>query len=227
MQSYLSHRVGVAIAAVFMASTLAAIAPAQEPPPRAQPLPARIAPTEYPAHAQVGKFTIAADFAGHGIPTPDATFATEGYVVVEVAFFGPDGARLNLSFKDFSLRVNGKKAALAAQPYESIYHSLSDPSWEPPVQAESKGGSTSIGGSGSGNSPRGGMADTPPAPPKMPLKLALIMEQKVKTASLPEGERTLPAAGFIYFSYGGKTSGIHSMELTYDGAAGKVKLPLQ
>ena len=57
--------------------------------------------------------------------------------------------------------------------------------------------------------------------------LALVMEQKVKTASLPEGERALPVAGFIYFSYGGKTSGIHSMELIYDGAAGKVKLPLQ
>jgi hypothetical protein len=215
------------MAGIFMAAALVNIAPAQEPPPRAQPLPARVAPTEYPAHAQVGKYTLAADFAGHGIPTPESTFSTEGYVVVEVAFFGPDGARLNLSFKDFALRVNGKKTALAAQPYESIYHSLSDPSWEPPVQPEKNSSSTSMGGGGSGNSARGGMMDTPPAPPKMPMKLALIMEQKVKTASLPEGERALPAAGFIYFSYGGKTSGIHSMDLIYDGAAGKVKLPLQ
>jgi hypothetical protein len=227
MQSYHQLRIGVAIAAIFMAG-FGGAACAQEAPARAQPLPPRIAPTEYQAHAAVGKVTLAADFAGHGVPTPDGTFNTEGYIVVEVAFFGPDGERLNLSFKDFSLRVNGKKTPLAAQTYESVYHSLTDPSWEPPVQAEKSSGSTSIGSnSGSANSARGGMIDTPPAPPKMPMKLALIMEQKVKMASIPEGERTLPAAGFIYFSYGGKTSGIHSMELMYDGAAGKVKLPLQ
>lgn len=224
MQSYHSYLTGLAFTAL-----LVVIAPAQEAPPRAQPLPARVAPSEYQAHAPVGKFTLAADFAGHGIPTPDATFNTEGYIVVEVAFFGPEGAKLNLSYKDFSLRVNGKKAALQAQPYESIYHSLSDPSWEPPTPPEPKGGTTSMsgGGGGGGNNSRGGMMDTPPPPPKMPLKLALVMEQKVKMASLPEGERALPSAGFLYFSYGGKTSGIHSMELIYEGAAGKAKLPLQ
>jgi hypothetical protein len=34
-------------------------------------------------------------------------------------------------------------------------------------------------------------------------------------------------AGLIYFSYGGNTKGIHSIELIYSGAAGKASLTLQ
>jgi hypothetical protein len=222
MQPYLQFRTGVAIAAIFMAG-IGRCAYAQDAPARPQPLAPRVAPTEYQSHAQVGKVTIAADFAGHGVPTPDATFSTDSYVVVEVAFFGPEGARLNMSYKDFSLRVNGKKSMLAAQPYETVFHSLVDPEWAPPPAPEKS--STGISGGGGGG--RGQAGDPPPSPPKMPLKMTLAMEQKVKMASIPEGERALPAAGFIFFSYGGKTSGMRSIELIYDGAAGKVTLPLQ
>jgi hypothetical protein len=53
------------------------------------------------------------------------------------------------------------------------------------------------------------------------------MAQRVQKATLPEGDRTLPVAGLIYFQYRGGAKGIHSVELIYDGAAGKATLALQ
>jgi hypothetical protein len=182
-------------------------------------IPARATPNDYQSHAQAGSVTIAADFAAHGVPTPEATFSTEDYVVVEVGFFGAPGARLNVNYQDFSLIVNGKKKApLASQPYALVFKSLKDPSWIPPeTEQKSK---TSIGGGG-------GNDDPPPAPPKMPFAMRRTMEQRVEKASLPEGERPLPQDGLLYFEYRGKPSSIHSLQLIYNGPAGKATLPLQ
>ncbi len=89
--------------------------------------PPRATPADYQAHTTVGAVTIAAEFTGHSVPTPEAIFTTEDYVAVEVALFGPPEARLNLSFENFSLRVNGKKVPLAAQAYTFVFKSLKDP----------------------------------------------------------------------------------------------------
>ncbi len=223
MQSYLRFRADVvafAVLTVVLGQNVAGQdAQSKEARGRdAKGLPPRATPADYQAHAQAGAVTIAADFAGHGVPTAESVFSTEDYVVVEVALFGPPAARLNLSYKDFSLRVNGKKASLAAQPYEVVFRSLKDPEWVPPGPVESKS-KTGIGG--------GGQGDSPPAPVHMPIGLELAMEQKVQKASIPEGDRVLPEAGLIFFQHGGKIGGIHSVELSYNGAAGKVKLTLQ
>ena len=179
-------------------------------------LPPRAAPTDYQTVAKVGNITLAADFAGHGVPTSDGVFSSEDYIVVEVAFFGSPGSHVNVSYKDFSLRISGKKAPSAAQPYEGAFSSLKDPEWTPPpTEAKSK---SSIGG--------GGSNDPLPAPPKMPMNLRLLMEQKVQKAALQEGDRPLPTAGILFFSHGGKLSGIRSLELTYVGPAGKATLDL-
>src|SRR3954454_9140676 len=66
-------------------------------PSRAEGIPPRSAPTDYQAQAKAGDITIAADFAGHSVPTPEATLSTDDYVVVEIAFFGPPGSKLKLS----------------------------------------------------------------------------------------------------------------------------------
>src|SRR5579864_2640838 len=65
-------------------------------------LPPRATPADYQAHAQAGSVTIAAEFTGHSVPTPQGTLSTEDYVVVETALFGSPGARLTLSIEDFS-----------------------------------------------------------------------------------------------------------------------------
>ncbi len=49
---------------------------------------------------------------------------------------------------------------------------------------------------------------------------------KVTKAALPEGDRLLPAAGLLFFKYSGQAKGIYSVELSYDGPAGKATLKL-
>jgi hypothetical protein len=215
-QFHPEFRAGALLPAALTIALFGAAA-AQEVNP-AQALPPRATPGDYRAYAQAGKVTIAADFAGHGIPTVDAVFSTEDYIVVEIGIFGPSDARVNLSYKDFSLRVNGKKGLLPAQPYESAFHSLKDPEWIPPDPGSKS--KTSIGSGG-------GQSDPAAAPAKMPIGMQLAMERKVKMASLAEGERPLPEAGLVFFSFGGKIDSLHSIELIYNGAAGKVTLPLE
>jgi hypothetical protein len=182
-------------------------------------MPARVAPTEYQAQAKAGAVTVAADFLGHSVPTPEGIYGNEDYVVVEAALFGPPEARAKLSIGDFSLRVNGKKVALPSQPYQLAFKSLKDPEWEPPAK-ESKS-KTSIGGNG-GNQDGG-----PPAPVHMPMELRRAMEQRVHKVTMLEGDRALPQAGLLFFEYRGKTQGIRSLELIYTGSAGTATLALQ
>ena len=82
----------------------------------AKGLPPRVSPADYQAQAQAGTVTIAAEFMGHGVATPQGVFSTEDFVVVETALFGSAEARIKLSVDDFSLRINGKKTALPSQP---------------------------------------------------------------------------------------------------------------
>lgn len=208
------------VAALLPTIVLFGIAAAQEPNP-AKPLAPRATPGDYRAHAQAGKITLAADFAGHGVTTPDAVYSTEDYIVVEVGIFGPPEARMSFSYKHFSLKVNGKKAPLQAEPYESVFKSLKDPEWVPPDSGTGQKSKTSIGGAG------GGQNDAAAAPVKMPLPLQIAMERKVKMASLAEGERPLPEAGLVFFSYGGNIEKLKSIALIYNGSAGKATLPLE
>jgi hypothetical protein len=187
-------------------------------------LPPRISPTEYQAHAQAGTVTIAAEFTGHSVATPQGnTLSTEDYLVVETGFFGPEGPRLKVSADDFSLRINGKKVPLPTQPFGRMASSLKDPEWEPPADKKSKSSMSTGGGGGGGQ----GQNDPPPTPPKMPFPERRAMEQRVQKALLPEGDRALPVAGLIFFQYGGRTKGMKSLELLYEGPAGKATLKLQ
>jgi hypothetical protein len=202
-------------------------APSQNAPSKEAPageskgMPPRTTPAEYQSHAEAGSVTIAAEFTGHAIGTAQGTLTTEDYVVVETAFFGAAGARTKLAAEDFSLRINGKKAALPTQPYGMVLGSLKDPEWEPPAEKKSKGGMSGSGGGEKGES------NEPPTPPKMPFPVRRAMEQRVQKAALPEGDRALPVAGLIFFQYRGKTQGLKSLELIYSGPAGKATLTLQ
>jgi hypothetical protein len=184
-------------------------------------LPPRAAPTEYQSHAQAGIVTIGAEFMGHSVPTPEGTFNSEDYVVVEVGIFGPPQAQIRLASAggDFSLRINGKKTASPSQPYELAFKSLKDPEWEPP-KSETKS-KTSIGGSG------GNDVNSAPPPPKMPMDLRRAMERRVQRAAMLEGDRALPQAGLLFFDFRGKAQSIRSVELIYSGSAGNATLTLQ
>src|SRR3981189_1400172 len=83
-------------------------------------MPPRATPADYQAQAQAGTVTVAAEFRGHSVPTPQGALSTEDYVVIETGLFGSPGARIKLSSEDFSLRINGKKTPLPSQSYGSV-----------------------------------------------------------------------------------------------------------
>jgi hypothetical protein len=183
-------------------------------------MPPRATATEYSSHASAGTFSIGADFTAHLAAMPDGTLSTEDYLVIETGLFGAPDAKLKLSLEDFSLRINGKKMPLPAQPYGLVAKTLKDPDAAPPAKSDK--GKTSVGSGG------GGQADNEPPPiVHIPVETRRAWTQRLQKASLPEGERPLPQAGLIYFPYGGKPKGIRSMELIYSGPAGTATLTLQ
>lgn len=196
--------------------------PSKEAQTETKGIPPRATPGDYQSQAQAGTVTIAAEFTGHSLPTLEGPLTTEDYVAIETALFGPAGAHLKISADDFSLRVNGKKTPLPSQPYGLILTSLKDPEWAPPEPAAPKSKS-SFGGGGQGQ----GDSNVPPAPVKIPIPVQRAMAHRVQKASLPEGDRALPQAGLIFFRYRGKTENLQSIELIYDGPAGKAALNLQ
>lgn len=220
MRLFPTFRIGALIAAAGLCAQ-AQNAPGKDAPIEARGMPARATPADYQAQGKTATLTIAAEFKGHSIPTPQGPLSTEDYVVVEMALFGAPDARVKISADDFSLRVNGKKAPLPTQPYGLVVGSVKDPEWEPPVQAAPKS-KTSLGGGGKSE-----QADGPPAPVKIPIEVQRAMAQRVQKAALPEGDRALPQAGLIFFQYRGKTQGIRSIELIYAGPAGKATVALQ
>jgi hypothetical protein len=188
----------------------------------AKGMPPRAAPADYQVQAQAGTVTVAAEFTGHSVPILQGALSTEDYVVIETGFFGSPGARIKLSSGDFALRINGKKTPLPSQPYGLVVGSVKDPEFEPAGPSASKS-KTNLSSSGKGEQGD----NTPPAPVPIPIGVQRAMAQRVQKAALPEGDRTLPVAGLIFFQYRGKTQGIHSIELIYAGPAGKVTLALQ
>jgi len=185
-------------------------------------LPPRAAPADYQAHAQAGGMTIAAEFVGHVVPTLQGNLSTEDYVVVETGIFGPPEAHIKLFLGDFSLRINGKKTPLPGQPYGMVIKSLKDPDWEPPAAVSSSKSKTNVS-AGEG----GGQDKDPPPPVHIPIEVQRAMQQRIQKASLPEGDRTVPVAGLIFFQYSGRREGIRSIELIYKGSAGNVALALR
>jgi hypothetical protein len=200
---------------------------AQAPAARvAKGIPPRATPGEYLSRAQAGTTTIAAEFDRHEVPTPESILTTEDYVCVEVALFGPAGARLVVSSSDFSLRINGKKGALPAEQFAAVFRNLRDPSYQPPELAAAKANKSSGLNAGGGDSSQSDLGSTPP-PVHIPPEMERAMQLRVQNAALPEGDRELPIAGLIFFRYGGLPKGIHSVELLYAGPAGKATITLQ
>lgn len=226
MQVSFLFRTGAAVA-VLCTAGLCQTAPAPAPEAARESqlkgMPARPTPGEYQAHAQVGQYTIAAEYTEHAIATREATLSSEDYVAVEVAFYGPPDARLKISHENFQIRINtGKKTPFTpAVQYGIVFRSLKDPEWIPPepVKEKSKGG-INTGGEG------GQQDNSPPPPVHVPIEVERAAQQKVQRAALPEGERSLPAAGLIFFPFRGKTKNIKSIELVYEGPAGQTSMKL-
>ena len=196
---------------------------AQEAPHELQGMIPRASAAGYMAQGKAGKVTIAADFTGHGIPTAEQPLSSEDHVAVEVALYGAAGQRLMVNMADFKLKVNGKKE-LDSQPWGLVAKEIKDPEWMPPEpEKEKSAGGISTGGGGGGRQP----GDPPPLPPKVPIELLRSWQQLLRRSALAEGERELPLAGMLFFHERTKLEKIKSVELIYEGPAGKAKIRLQ
>src|ERR1700721_396916 len=91
-------------------------------------MPPRAAPSEYQAQGKAGTVTIGAEFAGHSVTTPEHTYSSEDYIVVEAGLFGAPGAHTTLARSDFSMRINGKKVASPSRRYKLVFPSPQNPS---------------------------------------------------------------------------------------------------
>jgi hypothetical protein len=186
----------------------------------AEGLAPRMSPRDYITMGKAGDVVIGAEFDRHAVPARELTLNTEDFVVVEVGLYGPPGAKLNISLDDFSLRINGKKNVLHSQPYGRVLGSIKDPQWAPPDQAKEKS-KTSLGTGG------GQDAGSPPPVFHPPFELQRAWNVHTQKATLPLGERPLPQAGLLFFQYRGKADNLDSVDLYYDGAAGRVTIPLR
>jgi hypothetical protein len=102
-----------------------------------------------------------------------------------------------------------------------VFKSLKDPEYQAPdAVPKEKLNTTSVNGSGKGQNDTGGL----PPIVHIPIAITRGWEQRVQKASLPEGDRPLPQAGLIFFEHHGKAN---SVELIYNGPAGKATLALQ
>ncbi len=153
---------------------------------------------DYPAHVQMDTVTLGARFLVHSLPNPEAPLAANDYLVVEVAFYGPPLSRLLMSPDHFTLRINGRGTPLLAQLPGMVASSIKSPS------SSDRQRITAV-----------------------EVQREESIERRVLAVSLPEGEKTMPRAGLIYFPYRGKANKIHSVQLLYDGPMGKYTLRLQ
>lgn len=193
--------------------------PGNEALTRAGGLPPRASAADYQFRAQAGKTTIVAEFMGHGVATLEGgPYTTDDYVMVETGFFGPPGAHLDISYQNFALRINGKKNPVPAEPYLAVFKSLKDPDWDDP---NTKNDSKTQFNTGGGNT------SDPPRLIHMPIERQRTMQARVIKVSLGEGDHPLPQAGILFFEYHGELKGIRSLELIYNGPAGKAVIPIQ
>lgn len=184
-------------------------------------MPPRSNANEYLAHVQLGKVSIGAEFDEHSIPTPEVLLTTEDYVAVEIAFFGAAGQRLTISDSNFSLRINGKKAVLPPEQYAAIFRNVRDPSYAPPELEQAKKEKTNGINAGGG-----GQNDAYVPIVHIPPEMERAMDLHVTNAALPDGDRALPVAGLLFFHYTGQAKGIKTVELLYNGPAGKATIAL-
>ncbi len=159
----------------------------------------RDAPADFPVNVALNDgFTLGAEYLVHSIPSPHGFYVIDDYLVVEVGMFGAKGAHLNVSADQFSLRLAGQK-----MPKEPI----------PPDAPGIVASGYTIGRMP--DTPQSGGADD-----------QMTIEQRLKRAAVPEGDQKPPFAGLLYFPFHGKMKAIKSMDLLYDGPAGKFELKL-
>jgi hypothetical protein len=192
--------------------------------------------SDYPAHTQAGELAIGAEYLVHSFSGKQSTYVARDHLVVEVGLF--PSKEVMISTGHFTLKVNGKKELLFSQSPQFVAAALKWDDWENRRQVQ---GGVGVGDASIGVGPRweprfpGDPSRRPlPKPPKAPTQdpAADMREEREKPeevvieTALTEGPSAYPVAGYLYFPFKGKPKSIRSLELIYNGPAGKSTLKL-
>ena len=201
--------------------------------------PPKASAQDYPAHANLPKLAIGAEYLVHSFSGGRETYIARDYLVVEVALFPAKPQTFALSASQFRLRINHRKPALAPEAPEFVAGSLKYPDWETHsgLHPEASVGPVIFGApQPTERFPQDPRAPppAPPFPPKSPDENTPGIDKQppvpvdvlVVQTALVEGEHRGPAGGYLYFLYKGRTKSIRSLELEFTGPEGNVTLPL-
>ena len=190
------------------------------------------APAEYDVHRSDGPLDIGAEYMVHSFSDGENMFIAEQFLVVEVAFYPlMKGDQVNVDYKKFGLRLNGK-TLLPPVPPAQVADALRQTPWFNQPQSGMNGnvgmGPIDVPVSGGNPYPPTRRAPAPPRapdpdPPGGIERKRVTAEEVLRQTALPPGPHKGPVSGFVYFFYKGKPSSLKSVELDYDGLTLKLK----
>ena len=201
-------------------------------------------PADYHAHARVAGFELAADYLAHSMLVEGGVIDVSEYLVIEVAVFPAAGETTrettgdtpSIKSEEFTLRLNGRKAALLAQTPGMVAASLKYADWEVRRRLQASAG---VGDTGvivgrppvterfpgdprprQSRLPRQPKApdETNPSGEEKPSEMPI--EERVQGAAFPDGVANRPVSGYLFFPFRGKTKSIRSLELRYESSDG-------
>jgi hypothetical protein len=193
--------------------------------------------SEYPVNGKVGELEIGAEYMVHSFGA-DQIFLADDFLIVEVAVYPPKRTDVVVDARKFTLRLNGKKDVLLAQPSGMVAASIKYPDWQRKPQVIAGGG---IGDQGIilgqppsvERFPGDRRAERGPAPPRVPTGNSPTPTEPVDPAelvqkvALPEGKTNWPVSGYVFFPYRGKASKLKSVELIAEFGSEPVVLRLK
>src|SRR4051812_3997733 len=193
-------------------------------------------PEDFPECKDASRVAIGAEFMIHSFGRDAERYVNEDYLTVEVGVYPTNRTPVVVALGQFTLRINGKKDAIAAATPSLVAASLKYPDWEQHAQLEAGAGPVTIGrpqqtsrfpGDNRPAQQRG------PAPPKAPTDSAtqvpehIAPSELVKEVAIEEGEHKFPTGGYLYFPYHGKIKSIKTLDLIYDNGSESVTLRLR
>jgi hypothetical protein len=182
---------------------------------------------DLPAHAALDRgMTLTADYLVRSIPAQDGTLSASDYLVIDAALIGPKNL-LSVSIAQFKIRINGKMTIQTEAP-GMVISSMTHPAYSTRPGIQGGVGPVVIDSRQNGPSFPGAPVPRLPTPPtgspQSEQRSVVSVDERVQRAAMPEGELVPPVRGLLFFPYRGKTKSIKSVELLYEGSAGKASL---
>jgi hypothetical protein len=178
---------------------------------------------DYPVSASAGQMELGAEFLMHSIPSARGYYFAKSYLVVDVGVFPKPGVFVKVSAGQFTLRLNGGRIPLLAQPPGMVAASLKYPDWR-----ESTGltAGASVGGIGINNVPRPVGRFPGDSRGQVPGQVATSNpddepDHQLSLVALPDTSSDRPTKGCVFFASDIKAKKIKSLELEWTGPAGE------